>query len=263
MAMMDSLLAGIRLWTGRFAEAEQLSRRAVASFRALSDRFGIVLASAPGMRAMAANGRMREAEQAMEEVMALGDGLGDLSFPMMAAAGTAVHLGLGKRGVVVGDLAVARTEAMGADGGEARTTLALALCQSGRVDDALAVLVGVDLDRPYTRAVNALASALSGAGAAAISDADAVAADPAATYLDRVLADIAAASAEFQCGHQAAAVERLTEARRIADRAGDVVAGGLVGGVEDMIVRGGISEDLYHLGAGWHQVIEALCIPPA
>ena len=263
MAMMDALLAGIRLWAGRFVEAEQLSRRALSGFRALSDRFGVVLASAPAMRAMAALGRMREAEQAMEEVMALGEGYGELSFPMMAAAGTAVHLGLGQRAVVVGEIAVARTEAMGADGTEARVTLALALCQCGRVEEAMTVLLDVESDRPYAAAVHAVAAALSGDGAAAIEAADRVTADRAATYLDRVLADVAAAAAEHHAGERAAASARLRRARGIADRAGDVVAGGVVGGLEDMLMRGGLGDDLYHLGAGWHCVIEALCTPPA
>jgi hypothetical protein len=126
----------------------------------------------------------------------------------------------------------------------------------------MTVLLDVESDRPYAAAVNALAAALSGDGAAAIEAADRVGADRAATYLDRVLADVAAAAAEYHDGDRAAASARLRRARGVADRAGDVVAGGIVGGLEDTLMRGGLGDDLYHLGAGWHCVIEALCTPP-
>jgi class 3 adenylate cyclase/tetratricopeptide (TPR) repeat protein len=172
-SMMDSLLSGIRLWSGEFVEAERLARRAVAGFRVINDRFGLVMALAPRMRALAALGRSQEAERGIEEVLSLGEGFGDLAFPKMAAAGTAIHLGLGERAVVVGEAAVIQTEAMEADGSEARVTLALAHCQTGDAETALAVLYDVGLERPYPRAVHAVASSMVGDDAAAIADADA------------------------------------------------------------------------------------------
>ncbi len=131
-AMMDTLVASIRLWTGDFSEAEALSRRALHEFRALDDRFGLVQALGPRNRALVALGRDQEAERGLEEVVALGDSFGDLAFPMMAAAGTAVHLGLGARAVVVGETALERVTAMGADASETSVTYALALCQTGQ-----------------------------------------------------------------------------------------------------------------------------------
>src|SRR6056297_659179 len=94
--MMDSLIAGTRLWSCRFVEAEELSRRALTSFRQLGDKFGAVQALAPRMRALVAMGRSQEAERGIEESLAISESFGDLSFPVMAAAGTAVHLGLGQ-----------------------------------------------------------------------------------------------------------------------------------------------------------------------
>ena len=148
-AMMDSLMASVRLWTGRFSDAEELSRRALSGFRELNDRFGIVQALAPRMRALVALGRNQEAERSLEEVLSLADAFGDLAIPTMAAAGTAAHLGLGARAVALSEVALARMLAMHADGSEARITLALGLCQVGDSDRALATL----LDDPRTRAV--------------------------------------------------------------------------------------------------------------
>jgi hypothetical protein len=64
---------------------------------------------------------------------------------MMAAAGTAVHLGSRGARVSISQQAVDRTEAMGADGSESRITLALALCQVGRADEALAISTVIDV----------------------------------------------------------------------------------------------------------------------
>jgi len=186
-----------------------------------------VLALAPGMRAHAALGRSQEAERGIEEVLSLGEGFGDLAFPMMAAAGTAVHLGLGDRAVVVGESAVARCDAMRADGAEARVTLALARCQVGEAEEALGLLLDVGLERPYPRAVHAVASSMVGDDRTAIADADAVLADSSSTYLDRILADVAAAAAAIRCGDEGDARQRLERARTTAADAGDVVASGL------------------------------------
>ena len=72
-AMMDSLIAGLRLWTGQFDAAEELSRRALAEFRDIGDRFGIVQALIPRIRALVALGRTQEAERGLE--LFVGDGL--------------------------------------------------------------------------------------------------------------------------------------------------------------------------------------------
>jgi hypothetical protein len=158
---------------------------------------------------------------------------------MMAAAGTAVHLGLGDRAVVVGESAVAKSDAMRADGSEARCTLALARCQVGEAEEALGLLLDVGLERPYPRAVHAIASAMVGDDLAALADADAVIADPSATYLDRILADVAAAAAAIRSGDDCDARERLARARAAAAEAGDVVACGLAScATETMLERG-------------------------
>ena len=152
-AMMDSLLASIRLWTGNFVDAERFSRRAMTEFRSLDDKFGLVQALGPRNRALVALGRDQEAERGIEEVLSLGDAFGDLAFSVSAAAGAAVHLGLGQRAVVMGELAVERMSLMGANAAEISTTYALALCQVGRAEEALAMFEQIEVDFPYAHAV--------------------------------------------------------------------------------------------------------------
>lgn len=190
-AMMDSLLASIRLWGGSFVEAERLSRRALDEFRSLGDRFGTIQALAPRIRSLVALGRSGEAVQGIEETLSLSDAFGDLAFPTMAASGTAAHLGLGDRAVVLGESALARITSMGAQDGEVRTTLALALCQVGRAEDALSTMLGVRFDFPYAHAVRALASALVGDATQAKLDAEIVWSEAGSTYLDRVVSGVA------------------------------------------------------------------------
>ena len=228
-AMMDSLIAAIRLWSSRFVEAEELSRRALTSFRQIGDKFGAVQALSPRMRALVALGRTHEAERGIEESLAMSDSFGNLSFPMMAAAGTAVHLGLGDRGLTISQQAVDRSVAMGADGSESRITLALALCQVGRADDAMAMLDQVETSTPYLLSVRALARAITADPSGAIEDAERVVADGGSSYLDRVIAGTAGAAAKLQLGQRVAAATDLEQAYATASEAGDVVARELVG----------------------------------
>ncbi len=257
-AMMDSLIASIRLWSSRFVEAEELSRRALSSFRQLGDKFGVVQALSPRMRALVALGRTHEAERGIEESLAMSDSFGDLSFPMMAAAGTAVHLGLGERALTISQQAVDRSVAMGADGSESRITRALALCQVGRADEALAILDTVDNPTPYLCSVRALARAITADAVGAIDDADQVYADGGSSYLDRVIAGTAAAAAHLQLGARDAAVESFEQASAVASEAGDVVARELVALTRSVVLREGSLHESDHLGAGWKVAADSL-----
>ncbi len=257
-AMMDSLIAAIRLWSSRFVEAEELSRRALNSFRQLGDKFGVVQALSPRMRALVALGRTHEAERGIEESLAMSESFGDLSFPMMAAAGTAVHLGLGERALTISQQALERSVAMGADGSESRITLALALCQVGRADEALAVLDAVDNLAPYLFAVRALARAITADAAGAIDDADRVWADGGSSYLDRVIAGIASAAAHMQLGARDASVDQFERAQATANAAGDVVARELVVLTRSVVLREESHDESDHLGAGWKVAADSL-----
>ncbi len=257
-AMMDSLIASIRLWSSRFVEAEELSRRALTSFRQLGDKFGVVQALAPRMRALVALGRTHEAERGIEESLAMSDAFGDLSFPMMAAAGTAVHLGLGERAVSISEQALDRSRAMGADGSESRITLALALCQVGRADEALALLEFVSNVTPYLLSVRSLARAITADPSGSIDDADLVEADGGASYLDRVIAGTSAGAAAEQLGDRDDAVERFDRAHATARTAGDMVARELVSLTRSVVLREPSQQEVGHLGPGWRAVAASL-----
>jgi class 3 adenylate cyclase/tetratricopeptide (TPR) repeat protein len=261
-AMMDSLVASIRLWTGRFGEAEELSRRALSGFRELNDRFGIVQALAPRMRALVALGRNQEAERSLEEALSMADSFGDLAIPIMAAAGTAAHLGLGARAVTLGEIAVTRMLAMHADGSEARITLALGLCQVGDADQALATLLEVREPGPYSRAVSAIASVMANIPEQGVADADLVLDDPSATYLDRVLADVAA-GAGLMPTDQAAAEARLARARESASTAGDAAAIAFATSASIAFDTNFEAIHVEHLGDGWKTVIAGLAATSA
>jgi len=257
-AMMDSLIAAIRLWSSHFVEAEEMSRRALTSFRELGDKFGVVQALSPRMRALVALGRTHEAERGIEESLAMSESFGDLSFPMMAAAGTAVHLGLGDRAVSISEQALDRSVAMGADGSESRITLALALCQVGRADEALALLDSVENATPYLWSVRAVARAITADPPGAIDDADRVEGDGGASYLDRVVASVAAGASAMQLGARSDAVERFARAHSTAREAGDVVACELVGLVESVVLHEESHHEVGHLGPGWKTIAKAL-----
>ncbi len=257
-AMMDSLIAAIRLWSSRFVEAEALSSRALTNFRRLGDKFGVVQALAPRMRALVALGRTQEAERGIEESLAMSEAFGELSFPMMAAAGTAVHLGLGDRALAISQEALARSVAMGADGAESRITLALALCQVGRADEALAILDLVEVPTPYMSSVRALARAITADPTGSIDDADLVDFDVGATYLDRVVAGIAAGGAAAQIGERDQATERFDRAHSTAHTAGDVVARELVDLTRSIVLREHTHQEGGHLGSGWRTVAASL-----
>jgi tetratricopeptide (TPR) repeat protein len=257
-AMMDSLIAAIRMWSSRFVEAEELSRRALTSFRQIGDKFGVVQALAPRMRALVALGRTHEAERGIEESLAMSESFGDLSFPMMAAAGTAVHLGLGDRALSISEHALDRSLAMGADGAESRITLALALCQVGRADEALAVLDVVENATPYLLSVRALARAITGDPSGSIDDADLVAADAGASYLDRVIAGMSAGAAAMHLGQRDDAVARFDDASSTARATGDVMARELVGLTRSVVLHEPSHQEAGHLGSGWRSVAASL-----
>jgi len=181
----------------------------------------------------------------------------------MAAAGVAVHLGLGQRALTIGELALERNTAMGADGSESRITLALAHCQIGQPDEALALLEEVAVETPYCCSVRALAQALTGDHDGAVADAQAVADDAGSSYLDCVIADIAAAGAEIGAGDADAATRYLGRARATALEAGDVVARELVTAAHEAMLAEPHRNESDHLGVGWRSVVEALGVGSA
>ena len=175
----------------------------------------------------------------------------------MIAAGTAVHLGMGDRSLVIGELALEQIAETGADGSEVHTAMALALCQAGRADEALGHLLEANATFPYALSVRALAFALIGDHQAALADAEAVDLDAGATYLDRVVANVAAAAAERCRGLREPMTQRLDQARDIAEAAGDVVAIAVVASARARWI-GDQTDPAATLGPGWRRTLDDL-----
>ena len=93
---------------------------------------------------------------------------------------------------------------------------------------------------------------------AAIADADGVWADHGATYLDRILADIAAAAVEQRRGCSQAARQRLERAGATAGDTGDVVAAGIASCAADTLLEDGAHDEAFHIGPGWHRLIRGV-----
>jgi class 3 adenylate cyclase/tetratricopeptide (TPR) repeat protein len=187
-AMMLNLQASVRLWRGQVAEARALAERALAGFRRIEDRFGMVQASSTLNRAQVASGRFADADRTMEEVLVLSGSFGQMAYPAMAAAGTAMHLGSGARAADLSAEAVVHLDTTGANVDEARVVHAWGRLLIGDVDAALAELLEVDVTAsPFALAARATASALVGDLVQARHDADAIVAMGEVSYWDRTL----------------------------------------------------------------------------
>jgi tetratricopeptide (TPR) repeat protein len=221
-SMMLTLLSAIRLWSGRFAESIELGERALVGFRRIGDRFGAVQALAPVSRARAALGRTTDADRGMEELLTVADAFGEMSFPTMAAAGVAMHLGRGARAVELAQEAVDRMASNGGGVPEAKVQLAAGLVLAGRAEEALVVLDDLDATTfSFARAVRALARAVTGDDRGAAEDADAVLGGEARSYFDRSLAAIVAAAVAARAGGPGAS-ESISRALIVTRAGGDV-----------------------------------------
>ena len=119
--------------------------------------------SAPRVRSLIALGRTNDAERAIEETMSLGETLRRLRLPgddrrrRGGAPRPRRAGGRDRRGGARQDRG---------DGHRRRprsgSRLALGLCQTGRAEEALAMLLDARPDMPYARAVHAIAAALTG-----------------------------------------------------------------------------------------------------
>ena len=160
-------MANLRLWTGRLADAEQLAERAQAGFRELNDRYGLMQALGPLNRARAGLGKKADAKRGVEESIALGKAFGELGLALQAAAGVAMHLGYGEQVLTLAEQIIERNRETGTNADEAYVLLALAHCQLGDVDEAMAAIEEVDVDDfPFGLGARALVRAVAGEHAA-------------------------------------------------------------------------------------------------
>ena len=217
--------ASIRLWSGDIDTARTLADKALAGFRRIDDRFGIIQALGTLNRALVASGRSADAERSVEEIMVLADAFGEMAYPVMAAAGTAMHLGKGRRAAELAAEAARHLDMTGANVDESQVVSAFGELLAGSADDALAVLLDVDVDvSPFALAARATAHAMLGDDKAALADVHAVEAlaeepDSNVSYWDLWIARIAGAA----CATGGEAEARIAALRSGIDTLGDVV----------------------------------------
>lgn len=265
MSMMDTLVANIRMWQGRIAEAHDLSERALATFRRLGDRFGAVQALSPLLRSQVALGRHAAAQRSSEELSALAEGgrLGPI--PLLSVAGAAMHRGASSVAVAAAERAIDEMRGAAAETDEPIVVLAAALAQAGRHDEALATITSApqyDGSNPFTNSISALVHCLHGNHELAQSFAERVLSTEGASYLDTVVALVSLAGAHQSTGHTAAAHQAALDAAARARDAGDLTALGVAGMLVEAL--GGTRPDdaTVEPGDGWRRVIDELVSQP-
>lgn len=222
--MMQTLLANLRLWTGRLADAEQHAERALAGFREINDRYGIMQALAPLNRARVGLGKKADAKRGVEETIALGKTFGELGLALQSAAGVAMHLGAGEQALTLAEQVIERNKATGTIQSEALVLMALAYCQVGRIDEAVAAIEQVEVDEfPFGRGARALVRAVAGDVEGALEDTNVVEATRGASYFDLALGRLAAVLASDRAGDADNRRRWLGELSSLASVVGDVV----------------------------------------
>jgi class 3 adenylate cyclase/tetratricopeptide (TPR) repeat protein len=258
--MMTTLLANMRLWTGRLAEAEQLAERSLAGFREANDRYGIMQALGPLNRARAALGKKADAKRGVEESVALGKQFGELGLALQGAAGVAMHLGAGEQALTLAEQVIERNESTGTNQGEAYVLLALARCQVGQVDEAVAAIEQVVVDDfPFGLGARALVRGVAGDVAGAFADAEAVEATRGASYFDLALARLAGVLAAGRAGDEAAGRRWLDQLGALASSVGDVVFVAMVQLLNDRPVDAEAA-DANPLAAGWRRIVDSVVV---
>ena len=229
MAMMLVLLADLHLWAGEIDPAIVLATDANDNFVAIGNEYGQAQALMPLVRALIANGRVREAGRLLEEARTKAVAMGVPSMAAVLGASAHVHLGDPRRALAAA-WAVERSEHDDRFGGyEWRVAVVLAELQRGDAETALAYLDDA-LTRQghvhvYALSARALVNAAGADTAEADDDAEAARGMPGSTYLDRLVADLAAACVR-RCSRNSATRPKPASTPRsaAADRTTDLVA---------------------------------------
>ena len=261
--MMLSLLASMRLWTGHVDAAAALAEQARTRFKKLGDSFGLAQSLAVLGRTQVALGDPNAARTS-EALLAKSGDFDQSPFPFMAAAGIAMHAGDGKSTVALADEALERLKNVRADTGESWVIRAAGLAQIGEYDEARTALAHVDVNtesHPFAQSVHALVASLQRCDDEAIAAATAVADTVGHTYLDGVIASIAAGAAAGDQGDQATAQMWLDRAVSLASSTQDKVATALALRAHAHVlgsVHAYGEGDAGALGSGWRAVVQAL-----
>lgn len=232
VGMMTMLLANVSLWTGRTQEAVARASEARAVFVGVHDTYAEVQSLAPLTRGLLALGRVAEARDLMNELMATLDDLADERVRRFGRAVVAIVMTqqLGEGPSVVELAPSGLDEDRGALLAEQRAALGLALLQCEQITEGLSVLEGVlDPHGPAGPQANVGAMAAFGYLAAHRPD-DALATltrycpPGVGTYADRGWAGIARGFVAVQQGDAAGAEAAFADSTSAVDATGDVLA---------------------------------------
>ena len=261
--MMQTLQSNLAMWEGKVEEALRLADEARGRMRRLGDRYGEVQAIASMLRSNVALGRGPAAAKLAEELAVAASPFGMEGFAQLARSGVALLGGWSDRAIEAATAAIDLARERGGLGSfDALVVRAIALMMEGRLDAALADLEFAEDEYPGTsfgHAAAALAAALGHRPDEAIKHAEAVAAHRSTTYLDRVYAAIAAASARRQLGDDHAARFVLDEVQIVANATDDKMARAIMN--EARRVFGFATEDEYRDDVslkGWERLIASL-----
>lgn len=231
-AMMTLLMSAIRLWSGRTAEAVELAAESRRIFTTVGDSYGLGQAAATLGRAMVMVGRI---DEGFDLLVAAGAPPGAAPLDRGPAGGHISRFARIAASIQVGEPyraadVIAELEALGGLGTDDPVVLlGMTALQRGDLATASRYLrVGPDpVTDPNLVAAQAMFAAASGEGdAAALSDS--VAALDGATYLDRSVAEIAAAFQATARGDESAALARVASARGLVEPTEDRVARAIV-----------------------------------
>ncbi|MDY7104341.1 MAG: adenylate/guanylate cyclase domain-containing protein [Actinomycetota bacterium] len=281
--MMLLLLALVLLWSGRTEEAVERAEEARALFRRIGDAVGLGQAQAVHGRALVATGRIEEGFKILEEGFnVLGGGHTRHEFGALIVAATAVQIGDVHRAETQLGLLLEAEVSDEFIGSDDRTVAAgLTLLQLGRVEEAASLLHEVAERRagtevsPYALAALAFAQVVCDDAGGAVTTADRVHGLPRATYLDRLMAHMAAGLAHGVRGDASEVIATFGAARQVADVTGDRTSQAIVRLAEAHALEAvhatsarsvrreadGMLRDLEIGAAGWVRVFE-LAIGP-
>ncbi|MCU1388178.1 MAG: hypothetical protein JWL72_1516 [Ilumatobacteraceae bacterium] len=262
-AMMVSLLASIRMWSGNVDAAAALAEQARITFKKLGDGFGLTQSLTVLGRSQVAMGDPNSARTS-ETLVAQAEIQGQAPFPYIAAAGIAMHSGDGKTAVLYANEALERLVRVEANGGEALIIKALGLAQTSDYDEARTTLAQVPGDNranPFYLSAIALVASLEHDAAEAVDAAQGVVDAAGHSYLDGVVAFLAAGASAAAVGDAETAERWLTDSVGHAGATQDVVATALsLAAYEHVLGRDHPNGParLDALGVGWRSVVDAL-----
>lgn len=260
---MVSLLASVRLWSGHVDAAAALAEQARVTFKKLGDAFGLTQSLTVLGRSQVALGDPNAARTS-ESLVAQAEMQTQAAFPYIAAAGIAMHAGDGKTALLYANEALDRLVVVQANGGEALIIKAVGLAQIGEYDAARTALADVPDDgrsNPFYLSVVALVASLERAADEAVAAAQGVVDAAGHSYLDGVVASMAAGASAAGNGDAVTAERWLDDSVGQAGATQDVVATALsLAAYEHVLGRDHPSGParLDALGVGWRSVVDAL-----